>query len=143
MRTVNGQQSFVAYECKGCICWPNCEKRSTSPTLTTPVSEAATGSASQPGGSRRAGVHTPVGYDAVYAESAPGPSRVVLRHGGEVCVILSFVFLQGMCATCTKQAESKVAYIESKVASVMHLCLSRSCQHARASLADVVRSKSC
>ena len=61
--------------------------------LTAPVSEAATGGASQPGGSRRAGVHAPVGYDAVYAETAFGPSGVVLRHGGEVCVILSFIFL--------------------------------------------------
>ncbi len=79
--------------------------------LTAPVSEAATGSASQPGGSCRAGVHAPVGYDAVYAESASGPPRVVLRHGGEVCVILSFVFLQATCSTCTKQAEFKVACI--------------------------------
>ncbi len=80
--------------------------------LTAPVSEAAAGSASQPGGSRRAGVHAPVGYDAVYAESASGPSRVVVRHGGEVCIILSFVFLQAMCAMCTKQAE-----IQSKLHS--------------------------
>ena len=88
------------------------ENCSTSPMLTAPVSETATGSASQPGGLRRAGVHAPVGYDAVYAEGASGPSGVVLRHGREVGVILSFVFLQVMCATCTKQAGSKVACIE-------------------------------
>ena len=66
--------------------------------LTSLVSETATGGAPKPGGPGGPGVHNPVGYDAVYAEGAPRPSWVVLGHGGEVCVILPFVFLQSsMC----------------------------------------------
>lgn len=66
--------------------------------LTAFLPETAASSGAQSKGSGRAGVHAPVGYDAVYAEGASGPPWVVLGHGGEVCVILPFIFLHTSCS---------------------------------------------
>ena len=69
-------------------------------TLTRAASKQAAGSAAEPGGPSwscpwGSGVHTSMRHDALQAEAA-GPPWVVLRQRGVVCIIISFIFLQGI-----------------------------------------------